>query len=277
MMTNVIFLDNNRQIYLHLFQSSGKESLALGVTDVNHICSMYEERGNIMGVSYRLRILTILAFCAFLLTPTGENGTSFAKRGKKNKKEKNVAGLYEKGLYTDNEYNFSIETADGWKVKVYKKDQHLRLEANKKKYATPKYLTGGELLTTIPTIRVYVDTTSIGARAFVDSLHSKTFKSEQKKRIREELTIYDGRTKAIRVSRTRLPSGIKAIRCKIRRKYTIETGRGPRVDFLQGDMMFIKHNNLIFIFSGVCESLFYKGINAPLFQEMFDSITFPNE
>jgi len=217
--------------------------------------------------------IIVLICCAICLIPDSQDGLTFARRGKK-KKKKARTGVFEKGKYTDKTYGFSVDIVEGWKVKVSNEGKRLRFIAQKKNYATPRWLRGGELLTIIPTLKVYVDTTSMTGRQFADSLSSKSYQSEQKEAIRDEFRIYQKRVKKHHISNIRLNTGERGVRCKMIRKYNIETGRGPHPEYMQGDILFVKRGDNIFVISGVCLSLFYKGNNAPLFQEMFDSFAF---
>jgi len=114
------------------------------------------------------------------------------------RRKKPKAGTLADGVYTDNSYGFQLTVHENWKARVNKLDDKVRLSITKKNYGIPNDFLNAPDYTKIPRIVVYVDTTSLGAHAFIDSLTSETFKSDQKKDIIKEFEIlqqsdiYDG-------------------------------------------------------------------------------------
>ena len=218
-------------------------------------------------------LITLLALALF---PPGENSDAQAKR---KRKAKDIAGVIKDRTYTDNHLGFSITFLDGWKTKVKRKDKKLRVVASKSDYFIPKAFRDNTFHTTIPKIKVYVDTTSLDVRAFIDSLKSPKFKSGQKQDISLEFKALSGKFTRPRITRIKSDSGIKGRRMKTTLKYKLEVQKSGRrdadlvSDFLQADIVFFKNEDKIYIISCVCESQFYE-VNRPLFQQIAKSFTF---
>ena len=219
---------------------------------------------------------TLIALLALAVIPPGENSEAQAKR---KRKAKNVAGVIKDRTYTDNQLGFSITFLDGWKTKVKRKDKKLRVVASKSDYFIPADFRNNAFHTTIPKIKVYVDTTSLDVRAFIDSLRSPKFKSGQKNDISLEFKALSGKFSRPRITRIKSGSGIKGRRMKTTLKYNLEVQKSGRrdatlvSDFLQADIVFFKNEDKIYIISCVCESQFYE-VNEPLFQKIAKSFTF---
>ncbi len=223
---------------------------------------------------------TILGL-ALATIPFGQSDVAVAKR---KKKKKEYTGTYENGLFNDKKYGLSVEIPDSWNVKLMPKGENVRFVAEKVDYSIPVAYIENEFLTVAPMIKLFIDTSSLKPRAFIDSLKAKTFSSEQKKEIYKSFKIFDGKTKRPIVSRLKLKSGAKGIRARILRRYHLEVPRGVGqpsdivTDNLQGDLAFFKSpdDKYIIIISGVCESLYYRGVNEPTFKSVFESLTFAN-
>lgn len=92
------------------------------------------------------------------------------------------AGEVKDNVYRDNEYSFSFGVPEGWSTSIKSSKYALRLTLDQKS-PVPPYQFRGNLrdYMQIPSMAVIVDTTSLGANEFVDSLLSSTFESKQKK------------------------------------------------------------------------------------------------
>lgn len=101
------------------------------------------------------------------------------------------AGEVKDSVYQDGTYNFSFTVPDGWSTSVKSSKYALRLTMDQKS-PVPPYQFRGNLrdYMQIPTMAVIVDTTSLGANEFVDSLLSSTFESKQKKFMDKYLKIF---------------------------------------------------------------------------------------
>ncbi len=220
--------------------------------------------------------MALTAFFALGLFHLGDNSDAHAKR---KRKKKDSAGVISDRTYTDNQHGFSIMFLDGWKPNVKMKDKKLRVVASKKDYFIPEDFRDNTFHTTIPKLKVYVDTTSMELRAFIDSLKSPKFKSKQKHNIELEFKALYGKFTRPRITRIKSDSGIKGRRMKTTLRYKLEVQKSGRrdanvvTDFVQADIVFFKKDNNIFIISCICEAQFYQ-VNEPLFLQMVKSFTF---
>ena len=218
----------------------------------------------------------LTALLVLALFPLGDDSDAYAKR---KKKKKNAAGVITDSLYTDNQHGFSIMFLDDWKTNVKTKGKKLRVVASKKDYFIPVDFRNSQFHTTIPKVKVYVDTTSMELRAFIDSLKSRKFKSKQKQNIMLEFKALSGKFTRPRVTRIKSDSGIKGRRMKTTLRYKLEVqkagGRDDNVvtDFIQADIALFKKENRIYIISCVCEAQFYQ-VNEPIFLQMIKSFAF---
>jgi len=99
------------------------------------------------------------------------------------------AGDIEGDQYQDNIYNFRIKIHENWKPKVGKEDDKVRLVLTQRNYGIPQDYINVKDYTKTPQVIVYVDTSSLGATVFIDSLASTSFKSGQKGDIIKEFEI----------------------------------------------------------------------------------------
>ncbi len=101
------------------------------------------------------------------------------------------AGDVKDNVYHDETYDFSFAVPDGWSTSIKSSKYALRLTMDQKS-PVPPYQFRGNLrdYMQIPTMAVIVDTTSLEANAFVDSLLSPTFDSKQKKFMDKYLKIF---------------------------------------------------------------------------------------
>ncbi len=234
------------------------------------------------SVIRRVVSVGVLLGLALAITPLGQDANVEAKR---KKKRKVYTGTYENHIFTDKKYGFQVEISDEWNMKMMAKGKPVRFIAEKKEYSIPPAFIENEYLTTSPMVKIYVDTSKMSVREFVDSLKSRSFSSDQKKAIFRSLKIFESKTKRPLVSRLKLKSGIKGLRVKILRRYRLDVPRGVGqlsdvvTDNVQGDLAFFKtpDNKHIVILSGICESRFYRNVNEPFFQEIFDSFKFIEE
>jgi hypothetical protein len=227
----------------------------------------------------RVIAVGVLLGLALAVSPLGEDASVQAKR---KKKKKVYTGTYENSVFTDKKYGFQLVISDDWNMKMMQKGNNIRFVAEKKEYSIPPAFIENEYLTTSPMVKVYADTSSLPVRNFLDSLISKSFSSEQKKEIFNSLKIFESKTKRPLISNLRLKSGIKGRRAKILRRYKLDVPRGVGelsdviTDNVQGDLTLFKtpDDKYIIIVSGICESLYYRGVNDKYFQEIIESFKF---
>lgn len=103
------------------------------------------------------------------------------------KKEK--TGVVDGRTYTDLKYNFQLTTDDNWSVKTNDAPASVRVIFVQKKFDVPPDYLSTPDYTKVPRIVVWVDSSTLGAYAFVDSLLSKTYKSKQKSEISKEFEL----------------------------------------------------------------------------------------
>ena len=99
------------------------------------------------------------------------------------------AGKVKDNVYKDKQYKFELTLNDLWKYKISKNKDNYRLVLLKNKYEIPVEYQEAPDYTMIPRINVFTDTTSLSVSAFIDSLLSDEFKSDQKKEILKEFEI----------------------------------------------------------------------------------------
>ncbi len=143
---------------------------------------------------------------------------------RKEKKVGEIAG----DLFKDSEYGLEIKLHQNWKPKIGKEGAKVRLTLLQRNYSVPSDYTNAPDYTQIPLVILYVDTTTLGPHAFIDSLASQTFKSGQKNAIYKEFEIL-AEPDLIPLQRTRMDiAGQSALMWKVRANYKkdIETSTG---------------------------------------------------
>jgi hypothetical protein len=201
-----------------------------------------------------MKKLVILILAGLMLAPMAD-----ARR------KKPKAGKLDGNVYTDNQYGFQLTVHENWKARVNKDDDRVRLTITKKNYAIPTDFMNAPDYTKIPRIVVYVDTSSLGAHALVDSLTSETFSSDQKKEIVKEFEIfqrsdvYDG--PVVPKGRSRLEvDGESGLMWKgqVKYKQVVSTsassvgGKLVRSSY-GGAIGAVKHGDNIYLFHVMCE------------------------
>ena len=175
------------------------------------------------------------------------------------------AGEIDGDVYKDNVYNFTLKVHEGWKARVSKEKDPVRLTLTQKNYAIPTDFINAPDYTKIPRISVYVDTTSMGAFDFIDSLMSETYDSDQKNDIKKEFEvlqnqdIYDG--DLVERGRSRIEVGDESgllWKGQIKYKQIVQTsassvgGKLVRSSY-GGAIGAIKHGDNIYLFHVMCE------------------------
>ncbi len=201
-----------------------------------------------------MKKLVILILVGLMMAPMAE-----ARR------KKPKAGVLDGNVYTDKNYGFQLTVHENWKARVNKQDDRVRLTITKKNYAIPNDFMNAPDYTKIPRISVYVDTCSLGAHAFIDSLTSESFKSDQKKDIIKEFEIfqhsevYDG--PVVPKGRSRLEvDGESGLMWKGQVKYkqivatSASSVGGKLVRSSYGSAIgAVKHGDNIYLFHVMCE------------------------
>ena len=195
-------------------------------------------------------------------------------------KKKDLAGDVENAVYTDNTHNFSLAMPDAWNYSLKKSMGEVRLILTKKQYDTPIQFQQAANYTTAPRITVYVDTTSLTADQFVDSLLSDKYKSKQKNRLISEFKILNGPFQLKK--RSKMEAGeISGVRIAGQQRYTVEvqrsgseSDRGDLVtDFYGGSIFFAKEGSNIVIMHMICEWRYFDVLEQD-FIKIVNGLTF---
>ena len=223
-------------------------------------------------------IIALLSVSILFMLVSGELAN--ARRGKKHKVK---AGVLDGRKYTDKKYGFSLTFPENWDISVGRKDAKVRVVAEKEDYAVPVSFRNAPYHTTVPKIKVYVDTTSLELLDFIDSLKSGDFSSPQKSEIMNEFKVFEGKFRRPRISRIRLDNGIKGRWFRTVRNYSINVQNEGAAstativqDAMAGDIAMFKKGNTLILISGECEGQFYE-INQPRFVEVAKSLEFTDD
>lgn len=147
------------------------------------------------------------------------------------RRKKEKAGTVEKMLYTDKKYNFKFTIDKGWKCKVEPNKENFRLVLTQKNYESPPDYMDAPDFTQVPRIVVYADTASMGVFAFLDSLRSETYSSDQKKEILKEFEILNEQA---------IEEGTEREKTITRKRRTITIGERKAV-FWEGQAKYVKY------------------------------------
>ncbi len=220
-----------------------------------------------------LLVLLALTFCI----PVG-----YAKR------RGDKAGKVTDNVYTDKQYGFSLALNKEWKYSIRKNKDNYRIVLTQKNYEIPPDYMDAPDYTQVPKLVVWVDTTSYSASAFIDSLISENFKSDQKKDVFREFDILNAASAASGTYRENLvPKGKKtfsladekAIRWtgsvaymkEVALSASSDSGKRVRGAF-GGTIVGVKHGKLIVLFHMICEWVYHPQIEVDV-MEMINSMT----
>lgn len=188
------------------------------------------------------------------------------------------AGSKKDNVYSDATYGFSFTIHENWNAKIKKKKNPFRLFMFQKNYGvtteyrlTPDYNKN-------PKVVLYIDTTSMGPRALVDSLASDSYKSKQKKTILKEFEFLFEPELKPRGRRMFQVKGAKGVRWDGQAKYVKEiqistnTAAGKRVyGTYSGAIIGVKNGNVIALFHVMTEREFFDKVMLEV-MEMINSI-----
>lgn len=219
-----------------------------------------------------MKKLLILSLTLILLAP--------AVQGRKKQPK---AGKVTDNVFHDDKYGFDLILHQDWKAKVGKDKDHLRLRLIQRKYDVPSDYINAPDYTKIPTLTVYVDTSSFGAHVFLDSLINEEFKSDQKKDILKEFEILNER-ELIPKRRSRIEiGGESALIWKAQAKYTKEVAESASSSTYKwvkrsygGAIAVLKHGDYIVLFHVITEWEFFEPVLVEV-MPMIQSIAFPED
>ena len=200
--------------------------------------------------------VSIMALICMLLVPAVDAGRKVKKTGK-----------VVDNVFTDGKYLFNIALDKEWKTSTQKADNAIRLILTQKNYASPTYYINTPDYTRVPVIAIYADTSSMDIGAFIDSLASETYESDQKKDVLKEFEIlYEPELVPQDKKRFKI-NGLKAYSWKARAMYTEEVSTsassigGKRVKGSYGGAIVgVKKDNLMIVFHVICEWQYFRDI-----------------
>ncbi|MEW5796400.1 MAG: hypothetical protein AB1772_08550 [Candidatus Zixiibacteriota bacterium] len=99
------------------------------------------------------------------------------------------AGEITGDIYRDSKYGFELKIHGNWKHKIGDADAAVRISLIQRSFGIPVDFVDNKEYTTIPQLLVFVDTSSLGAHVFIDSLLSPNFKSDQKNDVLKEFVV----------------------------------------------------------------------------------------
>ena len=188
---------------------------------------------------------------------------------------KDLSGTVENNVYKDKKYNFSLTLNDDWKSTLQKNEDNFRILLTQRNYDIPAGYISAPDYTQIPRIVLWTDTTSMNAFAFLDSLVSITWRSNQKKELLKEFEILNeipaaGTRRDAAVPRGRRPvdvGGEQGLLWQAKSKYVkeIETSAGAlagtRVNGAYGGAIAaVKKGDRIFVFHLMTEWDFFDSV-----------------
>lgn len=188
---------------------------------------------------------------------------SAAEAGRKREKSGKVEGQ----TFTDGAHGFALTAGGNWTVKTMDAEGNFRVSFAQKKFEIPPDYLGAPDYTKVPRLIVWVDTTTAGAFAFLDSLISPTYKSKQKSDILKEFEIL---TEPKVLPKGRQPFAVgsdKGARWDGRAEYMKEvqmsasdvTGKRVKSAYM-GSIYVLKHGDKVLVFHLICEEMFYETI-----------------
>ncbi|MBI5267870.1 MAG: hypothetical protein HY851_11625 [candidate division Zixibacteria bacterium] len=197
------------------------------------------------------------------------------------KKEK--SGVVTEHTFTDSKYGFQMTADDNWGIKTSGPEASVRVIFVQKKFEVPPDYLATPDYTKVPRIVTYIDTTTLGAYAFVDSLISPTYKSKQKSEILKEFELLAERELNARARQPFTLGNDKGVRWDGRAPYLKEVelggsrtgGKRVRSAYL-GSILAIKRGNLIVVFHIMTEEMFFQTVMTEALK-IVGSIKWPEE
>lgn len=197
-------------------------------------------------------------------------------------RKKDKSGKVTDGVYTDKKYDFQFTINDGWKYKTQKNKNNYRLVLTQKNYQIPSYYMQAEDYTLVPRLVVWGGETDMSPAAFVDSLLSDSYNSDQKKDLYKEFElIAEGASSSGTYREKLVPRGKKTIELggekgffwKGNVKYMKEvalsasSSGGKRVNGAYGGgIVAVKNDKMIVVFHFICEWVYYQQVEAEVLE-----------
>lgn len=194
------------------------------------------------------------------------------------RRPRDKAGTITDGVYTDKKFNFQLTLNDGWKCKVSDNEDAYRLTLTQVNYEIPPNYLDAEDYTKIPRTVVFVDTTTLGVSAFLDSLLSDSYKSKQKDEIMKEFEILNNSSAGSGMTREDViptgrrymdVAGERAVVWTGKVKYRNEVSQSASSIGAKrvyggygGCIIGVKKDNHIIVFHTICEENYFDTIMA---------------
>ncbi len=205
-----------------------------------------------------LTTLIMVLMVSMMVVSVAEAGRKVPKSGKIND-----------GVFIDATHGFSITMNDEWKAKVKKVKNPFRLVLTQKKFAVPNDYKDAPDYTKTPKVIVWADTSSMSVGEIIDSLLSKTYKSDQKSKMLKEFDILYEDDLIPKGKKRFSLSDKKAIAWKAKALYTNEVATsassrgGKRVKGSYGGAIIaVKNGDLVVMLHVMCEFQYFKEIYA---------------
>lgn len=181
-------------------------------------------------------------------------------------RKKPKAGKVDDGVYTDAKYDFTLMAHKNWDISVKKDQDHVRLTMTQKNYGIPSDYLDAPSYTQVPKLTVYVDTSSLGPHAFLDSLLNRDFKSDQKNDILKDFDMLQ--------KQDVIPKGRK--RWQVQDESgTIWTGQAKYIENVQTSASSVGGKRVYGSYGGIIAAV-QKGNNILLFHMMCEWDFFDN-
>jgi hypothetical protein len=124
------------------------------------------------------------------------------------RKKKDKTGAIVENVYTDAEYDFKLTIRENWQGKVFSEPSNYRLEVEQTNPEIPPEYAEYASEMPLPAMSIYLATVDLTPVAFVDSLLSQTYKSDQKKEILKDVDFFD-ESISFQGFTTRIKKGVK--------------------------------------------------------------------
>ncbi|UCB52605.1 MAG: hypothetical protein JSV10_00470 [Candidatus Zixiibacteriota bacterium] len=199
-------------------------------------------------------VVILMAFALVLAAATG----SLAKAKKTGEVEKNV--------YTDSKFGFQITGLKNWKVKAPKEPSLVRVAMTQRNFKVSTIPGADKHTTSIPTVIILADTTSLTLEQFEESLigRGKLLQNKEEFMLKLDLLPNSETLEVHDVTIDSMPA----------RDYTLKqpykkTGEDPRIrdpiygseviikDFVAGHVLFFKKGKTIYVVQSSCEREFF--------------------
>jgi hypothetical protein len=200
-----------------------------------------------------------------------------ADAGRKREKSGKVEGQ----TFTDAAHGFALTAGGNWNIKTMDADANFRVSFTQKKFEVPPDYLSAPDYTKVPRMIVWIDTTKMGAFAFLDSLVSSTYKSKQKSEVLKEFEILT-EPKVLPKGRQPITVGSdKGVRWDGRAEYMKEvqtsasdvSGRRVKSAYM-GSIYALKHGDKMLVFHLIGEEKFYDNIQRDALA-IINSLTWP--